>query len=944
MNESPTFEKTHGPQQELDALEARVNATMESVYGAPTVLSAPEPARKEAVKQAVDDHVEAQLAQKPIGNPFGSKAERSKNAKRVQELDLKLSPDEDDSYIGELLEMVKEIGIVATIKAIDDSASYHIKDDLHRALVAYLHEGATLEDFSRKNPMHQGLAMTLFELALPVESEDEQKTQLKELLSSMEQFYAGMRGVLETHKHAHYLSIEVALAQKRDEVVIYAAVPDEAIHVFRSQLLAVFPNIRLTEATDDYNIFNKQEAIAASVLEQTNSPLLPIKTYEDFDYDPLNILLEAFAHLEHEEGAAVQIMFGASDVDLADEAKRAIEDIESGDDPKQALTVDSSLLWKGIKKGFGDIFATTSKEDIEKEKHKRKERAQQSDRRELVELLGKKRNSRSYACNVRLVAAGNDDTHAERILEGFEAAFYQFGLPNSNELSFTRLHKRALRRGIREFTFRVFNPQQLVYLNTAELSTLIHFHKKDEGSSDILSSASATTAGASTKTTAASRDGSNDASLRPGKVLLGNNIHQGSSTPIYLDAEDRLRHMYVIGQTGTGKTSILKNMIIQDIHNDEGCCFIDPHGSDIEDILGTIPQHRWEDVIYFDPSDTERPMGLNMLEYDERYPEQKSFVVNEMFAIFDKLFDMKVGGGAMFEQYFRNATQLAIDDPATGSTLLEISRVLSDADFRRLKLARTDNVIVRQFWDKIAGQAGGEASLENIVPYITSKFDSFVGDDIMRPIVAQQHSSFNFREAMDNQKIILVNLSKGRLGEKNANLLGLVIVGKILMAALSRVDAPKDKRHPFYLYIDEFQNVTTDSISQILSEARKYGLSLNVAHQYIKQLEDGIRDAVFGNVGNMATFRVSGEDADFLEKIHEPVFSAHDIANIDNYNAYVKMLVGGQPQRSFSLATLPPQEGDPQVRAQIKELSRHKYGRDRAEVEAEVMKKYQAMG
>lgn len=944
MNESPTFERNRSPAEELHSVEQRVQATMESVYNAHSIHEMNEATKQEVVKQAVDQHVEDELASEPLGNPFGSKQERSANAQRIQEFNLRLSPDEDDVYIQELLKMVQEVGILATIKAIDESASYHIKDDLHRALVAYLHEGYDIEDFSKKNPLHQGLAMTLFELALPVEQEGEHKTELKSLLSSMEQFYAGMRGVLEKHKHAHYLSIEVALAQKRDEVVIYAAVPDEAIHVFRSQLLAIFPNIRLTEATDDYNIFNKKEAIAASILEQVHSPLLPIKTYDAFDYDPLNILLEAFAHLDYEEGAAVQIMFGAGDVDMAHEAQQAIESLEKGDDPKEALDVASSQLWRGLKKGFGDIFSSASGEQREKEEAKRKERAQQSDRKELVELVNKKRTTRTYACNVRLVAVGNDDTHAERILEGFEAAFYQFGLPHSNEFAFTRLRGRSLKKIIREFTYRVFNPKQLVYLNTTELSTLIHFHKKDEGSSDILSSASATTAGASTKTTAASRNDTHASDIRAGKVLLGNNIHQGSTTPIYLNAEDRLRHMYVIGQTGTGKSKLLQNMIVQDIHNGEGCCFIDPHGSDIEEILGNIPRHRWEDVIYFDPSDTQRPMGLNMLEYDERYPEQKSFVVNEMFAIFDKLFDMKVGGGAMFEQYFRNATQLAIDDPATGSTLLEISRVLSDADFRRLKLARTSNVIVRQFWEKIAGQAGGEASLENIVPYITSKFDSFVGDDIMRPIVAQQQSSFNFREAMDNQKIILVNLSKGRLGEKNANLLGLVIVGKILMAALSRVDAPQDKRHPFYLYIDEFQNVTTDSISQILSEARKYGLSLNVAHQYIKQLEDGIRDSVFGNVGNMATFRVSGEDAEFLQKIHEPVFSAHDIANIDNYNAYVKMLVGGQPQRSFSLATLPPQEGDPDVRAQIKELSRQKYGRPREEVEAEIMKKYQAMG
>ena len=256
------------------------------------------------------------------------------------------------------------------------------------------------------------------------------------------------------------------------------------------------------------------------------------------------------------------------------------------------------------------------------------------------------------------------------------------------------------------------------------------------------------------------------------------------------------------------------------------------------------------------------------------------------------------------------------------------------------RIRRAKNPIVKQFWEKIAGQAGGEASLENIVPYITSKFDNFSGDDIMRPIIAQQHSAFRFRDVMDGQKILLINLSKGRLGELNANLLGLIMVGKILMAALSRVDAPEDQRPPFYLYIDEFQNVTTDSISQILSEARKYGLSLNIAHQYIKQIDEGIRNAVFGNVGSMAVFRVSAEDAEVFEKSFAPTVSALDMSNIDNFNCYIKMLVDGQPQTPFSLGTLPPKSGNQEVRDRYKQASFDMYGRPRAEVEEEVRKKF----
>jgi len=259
-------------------------------------------------------------------------------------------------------------------------------------------------------------------------------------------------------------------------------------------------------------------------------------------------------------------------------------------------------------------------------------------------------------------------------------------------------------------------------------------------------------------------------------------------------------------------------------------------------------------------------MGLNMLEYDGRYPEQKTFIINELLGIFNKLFDMKVAGGPMFEQYFRNAMMLVMDDPQSGNTLFEVARVLSDKSFRDYKLSRSENPIVKSFWKEMAEKAGGEASLQNMVPYITSKFDNFLSNEIMRPIIGQEKSAFNFRQVMDEQKILLINLSKGRLGDINSSLLGLIIVGKLLMASLSRVDLSEEQRRDFYLYIDEFQNVTTDSIAVILSEARKYKLNLTLAHQFIGQLDEAIKKAVFGNVGSIACFRIGAEDAEFIEK------------------------------------------------------------------------------
>jgi len=361
----------------------------------------------------------------------------------------------------------------------------------------------------------------------------------------------------------------------------------------------------------------------------------------------------------------------------------------------------------------------------------------------------------------------------------------------------------------------------------------------------------------------------------------------------------------------------------------------------VEAILGRLPQSRLHDVILFDPSDVDRPQGLNLLEYDPNYPEQKTFVINEMIKILDKLYDLRQTGGPMFEQYMRNAMLLIMDDPKSGSTLMEISKVLADADYRRYKLSKVKDPVVRDFWTKEAQKAGGDAALANMVPYITSKLNQFVANDIMRPIIGQQTSAFNFRQLMDERKILLVRLSKGKLGEINAYLLGLVIVGKILMAALSRTDLPEYQRKNFYLYIDEFQNFITDSISVILSEARKYRLNLTIAHQYIGQLVQGtdtrIRDAVFGNVGTIVSFRVGVEDAEVLAKEFAPVFSAYDLINLELFQAYVKLLINNTPARPFNMAMLPAPPGEAAVMAAVRARSKEKYGRDRAQVEEQII-------
>lgn len=426
-------------------------------------------------------------------------------------------------------------------------------------------------------------------------------------------------------------------------------------------------------------------------------------------------------------------------------------------------------------------------------------------------------------------------------------------------------------------------------------------------------------------------------------IILGVNKYGGGETLIRYAPKDRVRHFYSIGQTGAGKSVNLVNMIIQDIRNGDGVCFIDPHGSDIVDVLACVPPERYDDVIYFDPANAEFPMSMNIMEYDEKHPEQKTFVVNEIMEIFEKLFgSVPESLGPMFQQYFRNGAMLVLEgQPAGMATLADVPRVLANSKFRKECLKNSKNPIVNQFWTEIAEKAGSDASLENVVPYITSKTDIFLANDIMRPIIAYQNSSFNFREIMDTKKIFLANLSKGRLGDTNASLLGLFILGKIKQAALSRSDSPNLKNLPIcYTYVDEFQNFTTPSIATILSEARKYGLSLNVAHQYIKQLDEKIRDAIFGNVGTKMIFRVGTEDAEFLEKSLKPEFNAKDIQGQENYTAYLSLLVNGVPTKPFDINTQPPLEGDYKVVDMLKQMSYKKFGRDRATVEADIQARY----
>lgn len=867
-------------------------------------------------------------------------------AQEQWEIILDLSPEMHDKRMESLMQVMQEKGVLNAIQVARGMNSPHIDADFHRFLVEYLKKGYPSPGLKETLPVAKALKQTLYEVALPESKGDkeEQRKGLKELISSMEQFYAGMLSVSGAGKNSfgtehveNQFTIELAVANGEEEFVFYVAVPDQKRDIFEKQFLSIFPNAKLAEKKDNYNIFNEDGFSVGSTAKQVRKEIFPIKTYEQFDYDPLNVILNALSKIAKEgEGAAIQIVFNPAGDYYNKQYKEALDSIQKGESVKKATDIRHTL-WGNFTKGFKEITKETFKEMTKGDKEKKEEPKVVDSI--AVEQITAKIQTPVIESNIRILASAENRQRAEDVITSIESAFGQFENSLGNGLKFERKKDSGLLELSHNYTYRLFDKDHSVAMSIREITTLMHFPTEAVSGAHQLKQSKAGSApaplglpGAATK---------NHAGVLKNNLFLGTNKHRNINTPIYVTPEDRLRHFYVIGQTGTGKSTMLRNMIMQDIKNGDGVCFIDPHGSDVQEILAHIPKERYDDVIYFDPSHVDRPMSLNMLEYNRDHPEQKTFVVNELFSIFQKLYGgVPESMGPMFEQYFRNATMLVIEDPDSGCTLLDVSRVMAVKSFRDMKISRCKNPIVVQFWKDIAEKAGGEGSLQNMVPYITSKFDVFLANDIMRPIIAQEKSSFNFRELMDSKKILLVNLAKGRLGDINSSLIGLILVGKILMAALSRVDSFGKDMAPFYLYIDEFQNITTPSISTILSEARKYKLSLTMAHQFIAQLDDNIKDAVFGNVGNMGVFRVGAEDAEFLEKQFEPVFTSNDIMNVDNMNCYIKMLSGGKPVRPFNVEFTWPDKGTPDVVENLKELSFLKYGQDRTLVEDLIMEKY----
>ncbi|MDQ5958061.1 MAG: hypothetical protein QG665_408 [Patescibacteria group bacterium] len=747
----------------------------------------------------------------------------------------------------------------------------------------------------------ENLDLQILLVKIPERTEKDQKEFLHDINLS-EQFISSLSSI------GTPVVLEMAVHNTGTDIYFYVAVPRSQTEFVSRQIQGFFPGAQVDEV-HDYTIFSHEHGVRAGYLSFTAPDFIPLRTYRESEVDSFAPIVSTLSRLrEQGDGASVQILLKPAGAGFKKRVTGIISKLKKGETLKNILKSDSTL------REFINIIEDKPKKDADPTKIKEVDE-------DTVNALETKISKPLFDVNVRIIAAGDSDNEAGDILLSIAGSFSQFASPRRNSLRL--VSPRKISAIIHEYIFRQFSKKETIVLNTEEIASIFHFPTVTTNIPRIK--------------WLKSRESAPPQNLSTEGAVIGENIFRGDKKLVKMAEGDRRRHFYVIGQTGTGKSYFMLNTITQDMEAGKGLCVIDPHGELVEKVLERVPTHRLEDVIVFNPGDVARPLGLNMLEYNFARPEEKTFIVNEIQSIFNRLFD-KETMGPMFEQYMRNALLLLMEDAKyEPATLMEVPRIFTDPAYRNKKLARISNPSVIDFWEKEASKTTGEQGLANMTPYITSKFGNFIANDYMRPIIGQPKSAFNFRTVMDDGKILLVNLAKGKIGDINAGLLGMICTGRLLLAALSRTDISESDRKDFYLYIDEFQNFTTDSISTILSEARKYRLNLVLAHQYIAQLTDTIRESVFGNVGSMAAFRVGTTDAEHLIKHFGPTFTENDLISIENQNAFAKILINGEPAKPFNIKVPKVDGGSRELAEQLKELSRLTHGRDLTQVEQEIL-------
>ncbi len=716
------------------------------------------------------------------------------------------------------------------------------------------------------------------------------------------------------------------------EILTFVVAPRAIIPIIEKQITSFYPDA-VIDIVEDYNIFTSKSVVATEYLVPKKSFVLPFKTYNQLKSDAYNTITNAFSKLNKDEGGSIQFVVrpipGGWQKKLQKEAQRIIN-------PKKN---SGQFSWWNPLSWIVTVIDLFSSDEKDMKEMGGNERVSQMVE-ELSKAIDEKANSPGFEVVIRILSSAEDHERAKLNLDAIIGSFQQFDDVRGNSFHKTKYHSDS--RLIRDFIRR--SPrrplvQHLLYskliLGTGELASLYHFPNIKYNKVQNIKWQNFKVAPV-------------PKNIPEEGLFLGYNTDRGERKKIFIKNEDRFRHFYVIGQTGTGKSSIIQVMARQDFNNGKGLCVVDPHGSLIEDLFPYIPRSRADDVIYFNPADTERPMGLNMLE--AKTDEERDLIALDAMNMMVKMFGEEIFGPRI-QDYFRNGCLTLMSDEEEGGAITDLVRLFTDDEWGKYKVARVKNPIVKAFWEKQMAQTG-QRERQEMIPYFAAKFGQFTTNALIRNIVGQTKSSFDFTDIMNGSKILLMNLSKGLIGDINSKLLGMIIVNKIQVAAMRRQREESSKRKDFFLYIDEFQNYVTDSIESILSEARKYRLGLIIAHQYLDQLEKEsklagsvkLKGAVFGNVGTMMFYKIGPQDAEFCAKEMKPVFSEADLVNLDAFKGCMKLSIDSQPSQPFSIEVPKPWTDTTYVKDMkaveaYKQLSRLKYGRDKEFVSREILRR-----
>lgn len=734
-----------------------------------------------------------------------------------------------------------------------------------------------------------------------------------------EEMFASIHGVYRAEQAVQdYLSFEIAA---RDQYIqFFTYVPTHLKDFVEGQIYAQYPTVEIGEVQDYTDVTLDGWSVAAAELVLNKPDYFPIKTFNNFQVDPLAGITSVLSKIDEGEQIWVQVLVRPVPDTWQEKTLEYVKMIQEGKKPENERISIGKIL-RGTAGVVTEIARTAAVGALPERPEESKEKPSlPGPIADALKGAETKTTKLGFETLIRVCAIARDEAGAVAKINNLVGAFKQYNITNMNGFAASTVSTEK-EKILPIFQTRAFPTQGYIF-NVEELASIYHLPSTSVETPSIV--------------WAGAKKGEPPANLPieglsdPNEItLFAQTNYRHFNHRFGIKAPDRRYHTYAIGKTGTGKSTMLRNMIIDDIQKGRGVAVVDPHGDLIQHILDFIPDNRVEDVVYFNPADREHPVGFNLLEAVD--PDLRSIVASGLMSIFTKIWANV--WSARMEYILRNTVLALLEYP--DATLLEIMKILVDPTFRRKVLFHTKDPVIRDFFINEYEKYDPKFRTEAIAP-IQNKVGQFLSSSTIRNIMGQKKSTIDMREIMDRGKILLVDLSVGKIGEDNAALLGSMVITKIQLASMGRADIPEERRKDFYLYVDEFQNFATESFAVILSEARKYHLNLIITHQYIAQMPEVVSSAVFGNVGTIVAFRVGAADAGSLAREFEPVFNANDLVNLDNYQIYLKMAIDARTATPFSASTLPPITGKNTNRQRVIEESIRQYTVNRENIEAEI--------